>query len=94
MLLADSPVWATRIRYAVPALLERLEGEGDIPVREIQVRVGRARIAREPASRRARPLGEETARNLRETAEAVGDEALRSALLRLARRTGKSRQPQ
>jgi hypothetical protein len=89
VLLADSPVWATRIRYAVPALLERLEGEGDIPVREIQVRVGRASIAREPASRRARPLGEETARNLRETAEAVGDEALRSALLRLARRRGR-----
>jgi hypothetical protein len=86
VLLADSPVWATRIRYAVPALLERLGEEGGIPVREIQVRVGRAGKARETVSRRARPLGEETARNLRETAEAVGDEGLRSALLRLARR--------
>ncbi|MDD3449564.1 MAG: DUF721 domain-containing protein [Gammaproteobacteria bacterium] len=89
VLLADSPVWATRIRYAVPALLEQLGDAGDVPVREIQVRVGRLGIARGKAPRRARPLGEETARNLRETAEAVGDEALRAALLRLARRRGR-----
>lgn len=89
VLLADSPVWATRIRYAVPALLEKLGDAGDIPVREIQVRVGRASVARGTTPRRARPLGEETARNLCETAEAIGDEALRSALLRLARRRGR-----
>ena len=87
MLLASSPAWATRLRYAAPALIERLRDSGVVPrIRNIQVRVqmesGPQPGPRHPPARLSRASGE----LIEATALGLGPGTLREALLRLARR--------
>jgi hypothetical protein len=84
VLFADSPVWASRLRFASPALLRVLSG-----VRDIRVRVLPA-SGSEPdpcISSAHRPrLSATTAQTIRRAAAGVDDPALRTALSRLADR--------
>jgi hypothetical protein len=90
VLQADSPAWATRLRYAEPDLLRLFRRvEGASQVRRLRVRVdtagGDTRERRTP--RGAPVISPGTAALLRDTADHVGDEGLRRALLRLASRS-------
>ncbi len=89
-LFADSPLWATRLRYAGPSLLEGL-GAPARGLREVRVRValpqgGVPRITPGP-----RPLSEEVARLIEETAAGLPDKELGEALGRLVRRAAARR---
>lgn len=83
---ADSPAWAARARFLAPRLLQDLQQQTDLPIHRIRVSVVPIKnsIAR-PAPRRA-GLSHKTLALLEETAQSMEDPALRSALLRLARR--------
>jgi hypothetical protein len=87
VLFADSPAWASKLRIITPQLLADLPTEPDFSgVRSIRVRV-RAREEQRPAVRPERlRMGPAAARDMRAQAEAIGDDGLREALRRLARR--------
>ncbi|MGH8471909.1 MAG: DciA family protein [Gammaproteobacteria bacterium] len=90
-LFADSPVWAARLRYLAPVLIERLAGRpGAAAVRAIRVRVlvtgAPSVITGTPSAKRAgtaisRPVSD----YLRQAAEGCGDTRLRTVLLNLSK---------
>jgi hypothetical protein len=84
---ADSPVWATRLRYEVPRILPELG------FRNLRVRVVPPASTAPPAVRKAPPLSAAAADLLRETAAGVADPELAAALLRLAARHRPPRGP-
>jgi hypothetical protein len=89
-LFADSPVWAARVRYVAPVLIERLAGRpGAAAVRAIRVRVlvpGALYIVTgAPSVRRAGRVSRPVSDYLRQAAEGCGDARLRTALLNLSR---------
>lgn len=88
VLVTDSPVWCSRLRYESPALRACLARSG-VSVAQIELRVAPTRASAAPSAasgtRRARLSGD-SARLLRSHARGVRDPALRAALERLAGR--------
>lgn len=85
-LSTDGPVWASRLRFAVPALLEALRAQGTQAV-EVRVRVVPGSAPRRQtgiAGARIR-LSQATVAHLREAAAGMDDPEVAAALLRLAR---------
>jgi hypothetical protein len=80
VVFADSPVWATRLRYEAPRILPA------IGFRNLRVRVTPPATAARPATKRAPALPASAAALLRETAAGVDDPDLAGALRRLADR--------
>lgn len=78
IVLADSPVWATRLRYALPRIMR------DLPVRNLRVRVApTAETPRRP--RKGVPkLPESAAAALEHTADSLDDPELSAVLRRIA----------
>ena len=89
VLLVDSPVWASRLRFQAPQLTQRLTALG-IQEKRIRVKVVLAYGGKQPAGQRRRPvpLSAKNAELLRAMAETVNDEALQQALSRLSECTG------
>jgi hypothetical protein len=88
---ADSPVWATRLRYEASRLVKQLAGVSSVKLRTIQVRV-RASESRLTDSRFAHVRQTLSGRNsmvLKQAAGSVSDTGLKAALLRLASRQGR-----
>ena len=83
----DSPAWHARMRFLAPDVLAALKGSsGHQTLRRMEVKVS-VRFGEKPlASPRRARLSRASADCLRSTAESVADPALKSALLRLARR--------
>lgn len=84
----SSTVWATRIRYQIPFILNKLQDDDigrQITDIEIRVHPGSARVKREKTVRRA-SMSKEAALSVQRCAASVDDAKLRSALERLARR--------
>jgi hypothetical protein len=83
-LVSDSPVWASRLRFAAPGLLAALEGDGPA-VQEVRVRVAPpAAVPSVPARRPAVTLSPRAVAHLLVAAEAMDDPDLAAALRRLA----------
>ncbi|MGH8578449.1 MAG: DciA family protein, partial [Gammaproteobacteria bacterium] len=85
-LFAGSPVWAARLRYFAPVLIERLAGRpGAAAVRAIRVRVlvtgARAPSVKHAGIAISRPVSD----YLRQAAQSCGDARLRAVLLNLSR---------
>jgi len=83
----DSPVWASRLRYYIPTLLQELKK--NIPdlqgLKSIKMHVAPARpapVEKSPANREITPAASQ---NIHAMAEAIDDPALREALQRLGR---------
>ena len=85
VLQVDSPAWATRLRYQVPALLEHLQAHGwpGLTQARVRVRVGQPEPVPPPAQRAV--MSRESAELLRTVAEDCSDPDLRAAWGRLAR---------
>jgi hypothetical protein len=93
VLCFDTPVWAARLRFQVPELLEQLRFERDFN-RIASVRFAVASAA-EPSSQapRDRPgVSAATARYLRGLADCTRDPDLKSIFEKLSRRTHAERQ--
>ncbi len=87
LLFADSPPWATRMRFLAPSLVPTL-GRAGTRVTEVRVRVLAPADPPQKAPRRRPTLSSKNARLLLQVAEETDDPALREALRRLARRGG------
>jgi len=87
VLVVRSSVWATRLRFLAPGVLERLNLDGSqAPIRHLRVVVG-SREAMPPAYKRPAPKAPsaEAVRALSQTAAALPeDDPLRRSLERLA----------
>lgn len=80
---ADSPVWATRLRYLAPTLVSLLQSEPEV-LRRVRVRIhvpNPRRSVRRQAVRRS----DVAAAVIRDGAETIDSPALREALLRLSK---------
>lgn len=90
-LFAESPVWAARLRYLVPGLIERLAGRpGAAAVRAIRVRVlvtgAPSVVTGTPSVKRTGPAISRTVSDyLCQAADSCGDARLRTVLLDLSR---------
>jgi hypothetical protein len=85
-LQTDAPVWATRLRYILPSLLERLRAvPGLEQLRDIQFSVSAPPPSNRHTVSRAAQLSPAAAQLLRDTADAIADPQLQQALRRLAR---------
>ena len=84
ILHTDSPLWANRLRFQAPALLEVLRQQG-LHFSSCQVRV--LPPLRRPETRRGARLSTAAARQLDLIADDIGNADLSQALHRLARRS-------
>jgi hypothetical protein len=84
-LLADSAAWATRLRYLGRDLIRRLRADA-IAVSAVEVRLLPSDARAEPVRRRTARPSDSAAVCLEQTADGIGDPALRAALQRLGRR--------
>lgn len=80
VVFADSPVWATRLRYEAPRILP------GVGFRNLRVRVTPPAVPSRGEARPAPALPAAAAALLRETAEGIADPDLAGALRRLAAR--------
>lgn len=86
-LFADSPVWAARLRYLAPGLIERLAGRpGAAAVRAIRVRVLVTGAVTPSVKRAGTAISRPVSYYLRQAADSCGDARLRAVLLNLSRR--------
>jgi len=83
---ADSPVWASRLRYQTAELLERLPCREALGIRRVRVRVRPAHAPPGAAAPRPRRLSPTAAALIYSVARTVDPGPLRRALLRLASR--------
>jgi hypothetical protein len=85
-LSTDSPVWASRLRFAAPVLVEALRAQGTAAA-EVRLRVVPGSVPRRQTGTGGAQirLSEATVTHLREAAASTDDPALAAALLRLAR---------
>lgn len=83
----DSPVWASRLRYYVPTLLQELKQ--NIPalqgLKTIKIHVAPALPTPAEKPSPQREISPTASQNIHAMAESVEDPALREALLRLSR---------
>jgi hypothetical protein len=86
VLFAESPAWASRLRFAAPRLQAMLPGVRATRIKTLppEEEVGRRKTSRHPA---VTPLGPQAADHLRTAAAAVSDPELRLALEHLAARS-------
>ena len=84
MVQAESPVWATRLRFSLPALRQQLAQRLGTAVPPLKIKVAPATGLPPPPPRRM-TISEPAAELLEGTAQNVADPRLGEALRRLAR---------
>lgn len=90
VLAADSPVWASRLRFHAPLLVKQLSRLRTVKLRTVRVRVRppEATAVPEPGARRtANRCGVAGTAAIQQAAQTVSDPELKTALLRLAGRS-------
>ncbi|MEJ2608823.1 MAG: DciA family protein [Candidatus Thiodiazotropha sp.] len=91
-LFCESPVWASRFRYAIPQLQRQLAGCG-LVVKQIRTRILLSNSAKPvKKSHKHLSLSCQSSEALRQAAAAIEDKGLKEALLRLSRHGGKAGQ--
>ncbi len=94
VIVVRSSVWATRVRFLAPAILQRCESAREMaPVRHVRVIVGEAALPESTyrPPRPARPSPEAAEVLSRSAAAFPADDPLRQTLERLARRVADRR---
>jgi hypothetical protein len=90
ILVADSPVWAARLRHTSPQILHAARELCKIDAQKLLVRIQPLEVRPQPVGK-ARSLPESSATHLREVAETVEDDELREILLGIANREPETR---
>jgi hypothetical protein len=87
ILITDSPVWATRLRYLLPGLLDNLRQTATwVRIHCIDIKVRLAPDRHEETPRRRPVLSVQAVALLRDVAGKCEDESLTAAFLRIAGR--------
>ncbi len=86
IVIADSPVWATKLRFQTGAMLEILRNRGFPALRTVRIQVSPLNVTREAAPRHGPHLSQSAATTLTRAAESTDDIELRAVLERLAAR--------
>ncbi|MDH4274327.1 MAG: DUF721 domain-containing protein [Gammaproteobacteria bacterium] len=84
-LWADAAVWATKLRYLAPMLVEKVrkyKGMGELREIKVKVQMVPAKAATLTPSM-VKPLPQRTVLSMQESAQVVSDPELKAALLRL-----------
>jgi len=90
VILADSPVWASRLRYMAPTIAGQMSAcLPDALEPDIRIIVHPRDPSPAPARVHPNALSENSAASIRETAETLEDGKLKASLLRLAARAGR-----
>jgi len=89
VLLTDSPVWSSRLRFHAPALLRELERRHAMHLTKVLIRISPPEQARPVAVSHKPQMSATTAGLLRQVAASLSDPALGAALYRLARHSKK-----
>lgn len=87
VIVVDSPGWSTRLRYCIPDLLAKLKHHSHffIPVKRIEIKVHpKWQTKTHSAGLKPRRISAQTSQCLKETANSIGNEAIKQALLKLA----------
>ncbi|MCW9023690.1 MAG: DUF721 domain-containing protein [Gammaproteobacteria bacterium] len=86
ILIADTPVWASRLRYIEPMLLQKISNNIHLfgNIHKIEIRVAPIRATLQPSEPEPRKISENAAQCLHNMAESVEDIDLKEALERLA----------
>lgn len=84
VLLTDSPVWSSRLRFHAPALLRELERRHAIHLAKVLIRITPPEQVRPVAVSHKPQMSATTAGLLRQVAGTMNDPALGAALRRLA----------
>lgn len=85
---ADSPVWATRLRYEASRLVKQLGGVASVKLHTIQVRVraSESRLTGDGFAHARQTLSSRNSMVLKQAACSISDAGLKAALLRLSSR--------
>ncbi len=86
VLIADSPAWASRLRYLSKGILRQVASNHKRPPQRLQVRIAPIQPTA-PRSQPARRLSPESASALKQLAESTDDPLLAASLRKLASRT-------
>jgi len=87
VIIVDSPIWATRLRYSIPDLLAKLKHQSQyfFPVRDIKVKVEPIWHIKTPINTlKPKPISKKTAQCLTDTANTIENNAIKNALLKMA----------
>jgi len=84
VIIADSPVWAARLRHTSPQILHAARTLCKIDAQKLQIKI-RPMAQAQPRNRATRPLAASSASHLREIAEGLEDQELKAILLNIAR---------
>ena len=90
--LCESPVWATRLRYMEPQIIEKLQQYSDTrQVQKLQIKVRPNSTSEIPdtSPKRRATMSQDAADQIREYSEAISDPKLQEALKKLAGRAKK-----
>ncbi len=85
VLVTDSAVWATQLRYRSRELLEGMARAGGVACRKVEIKIGPL-SGPPPRPAPPRPMSAATAQCIHRSAAHIGDAELAAALRRLARR--------
>jgi len=98
VIMTDSPVWTTRLRQLGPRILTILQNNGRKNLLHIRVfsRPAQSPVAKPPQAVKIKreQISPQSSKLLNQTASFIGDDGLRSALLKLARHASGKHEPE
>ena len=83
-LIADSPVWAARLRTQQKQIISAINQQLKLPVSSINIRFKQPEAIKAKAVKPAPILSQQSSDLIEKTANSITDEELKAALLRLA----------
>jgi len=88
-LIADSPVWAARLRTQQRQIINAIKQQLKLPINSITIRFQQPEAAKAKVVKPAPELSQQSSKLIENTAESIADKELREALLRLAQNANK-----
>jgi len=83
-LIADSPVWAARLRMQQKQIISTIKQQLNLPINSINFRFQQPETVKVREKKAAPSLSQQSSKIIEQTADSVDNEALKAALLRLA----------
>lgn len=84
-LIADSPVWAARLRTQHKQIISTISEQLKLPIKSIKVRFQQPQVQQKKPAKAAPVLSQQSSEIIKNTADSISDEALKESLLRLAK---------